>query len=60
MDAIGQTLGGPAIGIVANLFGLRSAIVLAGVLLTPVLALYRRADGQGSDIASAESLKSSV
>ncbi len=47
MDAIGQTIGGPVVGIVANRFGLRAAIVLAGVLLTPVLALYRRAYHQG-------------
>jgi DHA3 family tetracycline resistance protein-like MFS transporter len=47
MDAIGQLLGGPVVGIAANRFGLRAAIVLAGVLLAPVLALYRRAYNQG-------------
>jgi DHA3 family tetracycline resistance protein-like MFS transporter len=47
MDAVGQILGGPVVGIVANRFGLRAAIVLAGILLTPVLALYRRAYNQG-------------
>ena len=46
MDAIGQILGGPIVGVVAKQFGLRAAIVLAGVLLTPVLALYKRAYGQ--------------
>ncbi len=60
MDAIGQTLGGPAIGVVANMFGLRSAIVLAGVLLTPVLALYRRAYNQGSESQSIESFETST
>jgi DHA3 family tetracycline resistance protein-like MFS transporter len=60
MDAIGQMLGGPAIGVIANLFGLRAAIVLAGVLLTPVLALYRRAYNQGSESHSVESLESAA
>jgi DHA3 family tetracycline resistance protein-like MFS transporter len=60
MDAIGQMLGGPAIGVVANLLGLRAAIVSAGVLLTPVLVLYRRACNQGSESQSVESLESST
>jgi len=47
MDAVGQILGGPVVGVAANRFGLRAAIVLAGILLTPVLALYRRAYDQG-------------
>jgi len=46
MDAIGQVIGGLAIGIIANQFGLRAALVVAGVLLSPVLLLYRRAYGQ--------------
>jgi DHA3 family tetracycline resistance protein-like MFS transporter len=46
MDAIGQILGGPIVGVVANRLGLRAAIVLAGVLLTPVLALFQRAFDQ--------------
>ncbi len=48
MDAAGQIIGGPLVGIAANRFGLRAAIVLAGVLLTPVLVLYSRAYGQVS------------
>ena len=43
MDAVGQLIGGPIVGAAANRFGLRAAFVLAGILLTPVLALYRRA-----------------
>jgi DHA3 family tetracycline resistance protein-like MFS transporter len=46
MDAMGQTVGGPFIGFVAKQFGLRAAIVLAGILLMPNLALYKRAYGQ--------------
>ncbi len=43
MDAIGQVIGGPFIGVVANQAGLRVALVAAGILLSPVLLLYRRA-----------------
>jgi MFS transporter, DHA3 family, tetracycline resistance protein len=46
MDAIGQIVGGPAVGLIANQFGLRAALILAGFLLSPVLLLYRRAAGQ--------------
>ncbi len=43
MDAIGQLLGGPAIGAIATRFGLRAAMVVSGLLLALVLPLYRRA-----------------
>ena len=43
MDAIGQLLGGPAVGAVATQFGLRAAMVMSGLLLALVLPLYRRA-----------------
>ncbi len=43
MDAIGQLLGGPAVGAIATHFGLRAAMVVAGLLLALVLPLYRRA-----------------
>jgi DHA3 family tetracycline resistance protein-like MFS transporter len=43
MDAIGQLTGGPLMGIVARRRGIRAAIVLAGIILSPVLALYARA-----------------
>ena len=46
MDAIGQVIGGPLLGSIATRFGLRTALVSAGLLLTPVLALYARAIGQ--------------
>jgi DHA3 family tetracycline resistance protein-like MFS transporter len=46
MDAIGQVLGGPALGLIANQFGFRIALITAGVILSPVLLLYRRAYGQ--------------
>lgn len=50
MDAIGQVIGGPAIGLVATRWGLRAAMVLSGALLTPTLALYKRADNLESGI----------
>jgi DHA3 family tetracycline resistance protein-like MFS transporter len=54
-DALGQLLGGPAIGVVGTLYGLRAAIVVAGVLLTPALLLYARTLHQHAD-ASGELL----
>jgi DHA3 family tetracycline resistance protein-like MFS transporter len=42
-DAIGEVAGGPAIGAVGTLASLRAALVAAGLLLTPAIALYARA-----------------
>ncbi len=42
-DAIGQWTGGPAIGAVGNVFGIRAALVLGASLLSPAVALYARA-----------------
>jgi DHA3 family tetracycline resistance protein-like MFS transporter len=42
-DAIGEIAGGPAIGAVGTLSGMRAALVASGLLLTPALALYGRA-----------------
>ena len=41
-NALGQIAGGPGIGWVGNAFGIRAAIALAGILLTPSLALIYR------------------
>jgi MFS transporter, DHA3 family, tetracycline resistance protein len=46
-DALGQLGGGPAIGAVGTLFGLRAAITAAGLLLMPAFALYGRAIRRG-------------
>jgi DHA3 family tetracycline resistance protein-like MFS transporter len=56
-DALGQVAGGPVVGLVA-LRSLRAALVFAGLLLTPALALYVRGlhltDGaQGTDAEAA-------
>ncbi len=42
VDAIGQIAGGPALGMVGNLFGVRAAIASAAVVLSPILLLYAR------------------
>jgi MFS transporter, DHA3 family, tetracycline resistance protein len=42
-DAVGEVAGGPAIGVVGTLASLRAALVAAGLLLTPAIALYARA-----------------
>ena len=42
-DAVGQWTGGPAIGVIGNVFGIRAALVTGAFLLSPALALYARA-----------------
>jgi MFS family permease len=42
-DAVGQWTGGPAIGGIGNVFGIRAALVAGAFLLSPALALYARA-----------------
>jgi DHA3 family tetracycline resistance protein-like MFS transporter len=46
-DAIGQVGGGPALGAVGNVFGLRAALLAGGTLLLPALGLYGRAVRHG-------------
>ncbi|MGH2590360.1 MAG: MFS transporter [Actinomycetota bacterium] len=47
MDAVGQIAGGPTIGAVAITWGVPAALVAAGILRAPALALYGRALGRG-------------
>ncbi len=42
VSAIGQILGGPVIGVIANDLSVRAAIAASGVILVPVLLLYLR------------------
>jgi MFS transporter, DHA3 family, tetracycline resistance protein len=42
-DAIGQVAGGPALGAIGTVWGLRAALVAGASLLLPALALYGRA-----------------
>ena len=53
VDAIGQLSGGPAIGLVGQLFGLRAAMVAVGVTLLPALPLLARARRQARDLVAA-------
>jgi DHA3 family tetracycline resistance protein-like MFS transporter len=46
-DAVGQWTGGPALGAVGNVFGIRAALVAGAACLLPALALYRRAIRHG-------------
>jgi DHA3 family tetracycline resistance protein-like MFS transporter len=55
MDAVGQVIGGPLIGVIANQLGLRAALAAAGFLLTPVLLLYQHAYRQRPAAAETES-----
>lgn len=48
-DAFGQIFGGPLVGGIGSLFGLRAAMVAAGAILTPIMLLYARALGQGEE-----------
>jgi predicted MFS family arabinose efflux permease len=41
-NALGETAGGPVVGLVGTLFSLRAALMLSGVLLLPVVAVYAR------------------
>jgi DHA3 family tetracycline resistance protein-like MFS transporter len=55
VDAIGQLSGGPAIGLIGQLFGLRAAMVAVGVTLLPALPLLARARRQAvRDVAETD------
>jgi MFS transporter, DHA3 family, tetracycline resistance protein len=41
--SVGESAGGPAIGLVGNLFGIRTALAAGGVVLTAAIPLYTRA-----------------
>jgi MFS transporter, DHA3 family, tetracycline resistance protein len=42
-DAIGQAAGGPALGVIGNVWGIRAALVAGAAVIAPALALYGRA-----------------
>jgi hypothetical protein len=42
-DAIGQVVGGPGVGAIGRWFSIRAALVTAGFILLPAIALYARA-----------------
>ncbi len=41
-NAIGQVAGGPALGWVGNVVSIRAALLCSAVILSPIVALYRR------------------
>jgi len=48
-DAIGQAGGGPMLGAIGNVYGIRAALVVGGLVLGPALALYGRAMAHHGD-----------
>lgn len=59
-NAFGEVAGGPGVGAVGTVFSLRAALVLAGVLLTPAVALYARAVRHGGSEPELEELPDAV
>ena len=45
--ALGEASAGPVIGTIGNLFGVRSALTVAALILSPTLLLYKRAMSRG-------------
>lgn len=43
LDAVGQIVGGPVVGVIGTLASIRAALLATGALLTPVLLLFIRA-----------------
>ena len=46
-DALGQAVGGPAVGVVAKTVAIPVALTISGLLLLPAIELYRRVARQG-------------
>src|SRR5262249_16640970 len=46
-DAVGQAAGGPALGAIGNVWGIRAALATGALVLTPALGLYARAIRHG-------------
>ena len=46
-DAIGQAAGGPALGVIGNVWGIRAALIAGALALVPALGLYGRAIAHG-------------
>ena len=42
-DAIGQALGGPGLGVIGNVWGIRAALCAGAAAIAPALGLYGRA-----------------
>jgi MFS transporter, DHA3 family, tetracycline resistance protein len=55
-DAIGQAVGGPVLGGIGNVWGIRAALTTGALVLTPSLALYARALRHGGAEPELEAL----
>jgi predicted MFS family arabinose efflux permease len=42
VDALGQIVGGPPVGLIGERLGIRAALLASAVILSPALALYAR------------------
>jgi MFS transporter, DHA3 family, tetracycline resistance protein len=58
--AVGEIAGGPGVGVVGTVVSLRAALVVAGALLTPAVALYGRALRHGGKEPELEELPEAV
>jgi MFS transporter, DHA3 family, tetracycline resistance protein len=59
-DAIGQAAGGPALGAIGNVWGIRAALTAGALALLPALGLYGRAIAHGGKEPELEQLPEPV
>jgi len=55
--ALGEASAGPVIGVIGNIFGVRSALTITALVLSPTLLLYARAMQSGGVDAEAKEAK---
>ena len=55
-DAIGQAGGGPVLGLIGNLRGIRTALAVGALAIAPALVLYARAIRRGGSEPELEEL----
>jgi DHA3 family tetracycline resistance protein-like MFS transporter len=55
-DAVGQAAGGPVLGAIGNVWGIRAALATGALILTPALGLYARALRHGGGEPELETL----
>ena len=55
-DAIGQAGGGPVLGLIGNVWGIRAALGASALVIAPALALYGRAMRHGGKEPELEEL----
>ena len=55
-DAVGQAAGGPVLGAIGNVWGIRAALATGALVLTPALGLYARALRHGGAEPELETL----